>query len=88
MKLLNVWDVRLWDGGSMHNHGFYLERKPDDQEKLIKTYVQRTCPHAMVWAKTLAILDKASEYPELQKSIKRQAALDKLTAEERELLGL
>ena len=83
MKTHTFWDIRVWDGGSSHNHKHYVATKEAAEEWL------KHNPYDDFGKKTIVVFNS---YEELMETLcadgRRAKALAKLTKEEQTLLGL
>jgi len=81
MRVIKVYSIREWDGGSMHNHKFYLTNKKEAEKyKAANTY-------DTVSEQTIEIFDTLDEWTSWNTGKVKERALSKLTAEERRALG-
>ena len=81
MQVLKLYDVRVWDGGSMHNHKFYLTNKDEADKYLVNN------KYDIVDEVDLEIFNTLEEWSEWKSGKVKERALSKLTAEERRALG-
>ena len=82
MKILTVWDIRVWDGGDRHDHKYYVATKEAAEEW------KKNNPYDSIWAKELLIFDDLEDIKHFNLMQARQKALDKLTDEEKRALGV
>ena len=82
MKIINCWDIEVWDGGERHNHKYYVATKEiaDDWKVNHK--------HDLIYEKQIVILDSYAELMEYRNGEARKRALAKLTEEDKIALGL
>ena len=82
MQIIKCWDIRTWDGGSHHNHKYYVATKEAaDTWKAKNKYDE-------VYATEFVILDSLDELTEYENGELRKRALAKLTEAEKKVLGL
>jgi hypothetical protein len=79
-KIIECYDVQLWDGGDRHYHECYVVDK--DDAKAIAGQ------HGAVYKRTFIIHESKEEYEFLKSGELKKQALAKLTVEERNALGL
>lgn len=82
VKVLKLYSVQIWDGGSHQNHEFYLTSK----EEADRWLAANNCD--WVSEETIEVFDTIEDWQDWSKgnNIKEQA-LAKLTPEERKVLG-
>lgn len=82
MKTFKVWDIQVWDGGSMHNHKYYVTTKEAaDQWKKHNTY-------DYVSDREFIIHESYDELMEYVSGDTKRKALAKLTNADKIALGL
>ncbi len=82
MKIINCWDIRVWDGGDRHNHRYYVATKEAADEWKARNKFDE------VYEQQFIILDSYEEVLDYQTGEARRRALAKLTEEDKIVLGL
>lgn len=82
MQIIDCYSICVWDGGSGQNHKYYVSNRETAQE-WVKTYTFDS-----IYQKQFIILDSMDEIANFQKEELRKSALSKLSADERDALGL
>ena len=82
MKIINCWDIRVWDGGDRHHHKYYVATKEAADEWKTKNKFDEVYEHQFI------ILDSYKELMDYQTGEARNRALAKLTEEDKVALGL
>lgn len=83
MTIIPVWNVHLWDGGDRHNHGFYVMREGTTAKD-----IEAAHRHSMSFKEEMVVLSSLDQYPDFLHLLARKRALDKLTEQDRKVLGL
>lgn len=82
MKIINCWDIQVWDGGERHNHKYYVATKEAADEWKARH------KHDLIYEKQFIILDNYEELMNYKNGEARKRALAKLTEEDKIVLGL
>jgi hypothetical protein len=82
MKTFEVIRVEDWDGGDRHNFVAYVAASVPDEE------LKRRWPHGLFTKSVITIFDSVAEVEDNTKLKLRQRVWDKLTAAEREVMGM
>ncbi len=82
MKIINCWDIQVWDGGDRHNHKYYVATKEAADAWMKKN------TYDAVYEKQFIILDSYDELMDYKNGEARKRALAKLTEEDKIALGL
>ncbi len=82
MKIINCWDIQVWDGGDRHNHKYYVATK-----EAADAWMEKNTYDA-VYEKQFIILDSYEELMDYRNGEARKRALAKLTEEDKIALGL
>ena len=82
MKTLNIFEIRISDGGGGSYHGFYVK-----SESAAKEWVSRN-NFDLYYEKTITIFDDLSDYEENSPAGLKKKALAKLSDAEKKILGL
>ena len=82
MKIINCWDIEVWDGGDRHNHKYYVATKEAADEW------KANHKHDLIYEKQIVILDSYAELMDYKNGEARKRALAKLTEEDKIALGL
>jgi hypothetical protein len=82
MKIINCWDIQVWDGGDRHNHKYYVATK-----EAADAWMEKNTYDA-VYEKQFVILDSYEELMDYKNGEARKRALAKLTEEDKIALGL
>lgn len=79
-KVINCFEVMLWDGGDRHLHECYVESKDDAHSIAGK--------HGLVIPRSIVIYENKNEYESMKSGKIKEQALSKLTDLELKALGL
>lgn len=82
-QVVNLISVEEWDGGDRHYHKFYMRSKDIAQK-----YQQEVDPHCYYHEVSLIICDTIQDVKDWKSGELKRKALAKLTAEEKQILGL
>ena len=80
--VIDCYDVRVWDGGSMHNHKFYVATKEEADKWIAENRFD------VVYPITFEIYDTMEDALEGNTEKIRKRALAKLSPSEIKALGL
>ena len=81
-KVIDCYDVQVWDGGSMHNHKFYVATKEEADKWIAENSFD------VVYPITFEIYDTIEDVLEGNTEKIRKRALAKLSPSEIKALGL
>ena len=81
-KVIDCYDVRVWDGGSMYNHKFYVATKEEADKWIAENRFD------VVYPITFEIYDTIEDALEGNTEKIRKRALAKLSPSEIKALGL
>lgn len=82
MKIIKCWDIRVWGGGGLHYHKYYVATKEAADAWKAKNKFDE------IVERDLVILDDLKELEEYNNGELRRRALAKLTEQERKVLGV
>lgn len=82
MKIINCWEILVWDGGDRHNHKYYVAT----EEAAKQWKAEHTYDH--IQSREFVILDDLGELADYEQMTLRKSGLAKLSPAERKALGL
>ena len=82
MTVLDLYEVMVWDGGEHHYPKFYFQYEKDAQE-YVKAY-----PHDFYQKRQFKVYYSYEDFEDNTDDAIRKRALDKLTPEEKLVLGV
>lgn len=82
MQIIKCYSICVWNGGSSRNHKYYVSKK-ETAEDWVKANTYDEYSEVQ-----FVILDNMDEVLSYEKEQLRKSALNKLSASEREALGL
>ena len=82
MQVLTLYSIQVWDGGSRHNHKFYMET-----EDAAKEYLEGNEYDIYSRVELVVYKDKQDVMTNTKEALRARALL-KLTEEERYALGI
>lgn len=82
MQAIDVWEIQEWDGGDRHTHKAYVATKE------VAEAWKAAHKHDFIRPVLLKIYDSLEDLDANSRKALRKQALAKLTAAEREALGL
>lgn len=83
IQILKLWQVHLWDGGSMHRASLYHFTNKAAADEFLSAN-----RYEYIQAVELTVMDSYEDYKVATTASAREAALAKLSPAERQLLGL
>jgi hypothetical protein len=82
MQILKLIEVHLWDGGDRHNYGHTFDAATTSEKELKEKF-----KHCMLLKKSIVLFEGVTDYDTNKDEERKQKILEKLTEDERKILG-
>lgn len=82
MKTIECWSIEVWDGGSMHNHKFYLATQAEAEKWMLSNKFDR------IAKKEFIVFDTLEEALDNDLATVKKRVIEKLTPLERRAMGV
>jgi hypothetical protein len=82
MEIVECWSIEVWDGGSMHNHKFYVATQAEAEKYMLNNKFD------MITKKQFIIFDTLEEALDNDLATVRKRVIEKLTPLERRAMGV